>query len=103
MSGSAATIEGRILIPALVERHTGRYRHHAEVEAVGSAFAGTRGRRSWNEAKNAGAGMGTHLRLSPSMTEIEFDHGYRYATELRDFAAEIGTGASLQARHAALL
>ena len=47
--------------------------------------------------------MGTHLRLSPSMTEIEFERGYWYATELRDFAAEIGTGASLQARHAALL
>jgi hypothetical protein len=47
--------------------------------------------------------MGTHFRLSPSMTEIEFDHGYWYATELRDLAAEIGTGASLQARHAALL
>ena len=30
------------------------------------------------------------LRLSASMTEREFDHGYWYATELRAFAAELG-------------
>jgi len=38
--------------------------------------------------------MGKRFRLSRSMTETEFDHGYWYATQLREFAVELGIPAA---------